>query len=743
LRAGHGTTGLALSVSAPFKLDADRTELLSNSWNEWLSSQAADLVADLVTGDWALRFGVDAYMALLPLGSGTPEDFAKGVRVHLQNRSCWLTQDMVANNAWAKASALAVAVSPELNGFLAPGGYLAHHLSENKTIADLAQQCGAKAFTLNSLVRLRSGPKNAMLATKLDQTEADYHFENYAISASEVDRQRAMAETLKKLSRQLSNPNRKDLRTTASTLAGDGRLARPSDLIRVDPEMWDVCPAPIASRLHRDLLSFRAITSLCKRFEIDAWIQGAAARAADETIESEERDALHKHLTSEGLKLSPKALAAVRRSPVMKDHWGDWVAPEMMALLPAAQAGVLDPILHAPESALARRPALMRRLRIRGSLIGSDLVKFAETVAEHPERAEPFEDLLKKNFRLLVPRIVAALHRSAFLISRSGAVAKPGDLHLDNVGNRACLETEEAIVAGDNVALYRRLGCREHPSSQTLLAQLASLRDRGAAPARPDILYPVLVAALQAEKESIADLADDSILWIDGDYRTPRNSLIGQRVPRWFRSVAPIFRGSEAIRRAFELLGASVQPREHHWVAFFRSLHERYPKGGAVAQAERKSVIEAYQRRSTTGLPTDLSDDVRCLMSRDGRLYSLSQLHSGTLLEDDYPALGEAMSIHESKVGFAQITDDSRTFYHVLGLQRTQCALRGTKSNGRCTDSTGGMVSTVARSGTTRPYPSPRLCDRLAGACLGLSAGNAVLVQGAVATRTQAAACVN
>jgi hypothetical protein len=670
LQAGHGITGSAMSVSAPFKLDADRTELLSNGWNEWLLLQAADLVSGLLTGDWMSRFGVDAYMALLPISTGSPRDFAKGVRAQLQAEPCWPTQATGTVHAWAKASDLAVAASAELNGFLEPSKYLAGYLSENKTIAALAVECGAKTFTLNSLVRLRSGAKDAKLATKLTETEANCHFSNYAVLATEVDRQRSMAEALTKLSRQLSNANRKDLRLTASTLAGDGSLARPDDLIRVESALWDVCPAPVESRLHRSLLGFRVIANLCKPFEIDAWIQKAAGRAADQTIEFGEREALHERLVSDELKLSPKALALVRRSPVMRDHRGDWVAPEAMALLPTAQAAVLEPILHAPASDLAKRPALMRRLRIRRTLIGSDLVKFAATVAEHPERAGPLEDLLKNNLRLLMPRTVAALGRSAFLKSQSGSIAKPHDLHIDNAGNRACLENGEAIVAGDNVALYRRLGCCERPSSATLLALLSSLRERAAAPLRPEILYPVLVAALRAEKASIAALSDEYILWIDAAYRTPHDSLVGQRFPRWFRDVAPIFRGPEVVRHAFEQLGASPLPREHHWSAFFHSLHQRYPKGQAVAQPERKSVLEAYQRRGVMGLPPDLPDNIRCLLGRDGLLYSSSEAKSGVLLEDDYPALGEAMSKGGSKVGFAQITDDNRAFYHVLGLQR-------------------------------------------------------------------------
>ena len=88
-----------------------------------------------------------------------------------------------------------------------------------------------------------------------------------------------------------------------------------------------------------------------------------------------------------------------------------------MALLPAVRRPPCsEPVLYVPADDLARRPALMRRLRIRRTLIGSDLVKFAATVTEHPERAGPLEDLLKKNVQLLMPRMVVELGGSAFLL---------------------------------------------------------------------------------------------------------------------------------------------------------------------------------------------------------------------------------------------------------------------------------------------------------------------------------------
>ena len=45
LQTPQGSTGIAVSVSAPFKLDADRTSLLDSTWNDWLAEQAARLGA--------------------------------------------------------------------------------------------------------------------------------------------------------------------------------------------------------------------------------------------------------------------------------------------------------------------------------------------------------------------------------------------------------------------------------------------------------------------------------------------------------------------------------------------------------------------------------------------------------------------------------------------------------------------------------------------------------------------------
>ena len=88
LQAGQARTGCALSVSAPFQLDAERTRVIDTDWNTWLADRAADLVADLVVSDWFQRFGQDAYRVVLRQGSET-QTFADRVLERLKAKSCW------------------------------------------------------------------------------------------------------------------------------------------------------------------------------------------------------------------------------------------------------------------------------------------------------------------------------------------------------------------------------------------------------------------------------------------------------------------------------------------------------------------------------------------------------------------------------------------------------------------------------------------------------------------------------
>ena len=65
----NGYTGNAVSINAPFQMNADRSQILdkaSSSWNAWLLKCASDLTMELLTSDWLRRFGADAYLAVNP-----------------------------------------------------------------------------------------------------------------------------------------------------------------------------------------------------------------------------------------------------------------------------------------------------------------------------------------------------------------------------------------------------------------------------------------------------------------------------------------------------------------------------------------------------------------------------------------------------------------------------------------------------------------------------------------------------
>lgn len=405
---------------------------------------------------------------------------------------------------------------------------------------------------------------------------------------------------------------------------------------------------------------------------MDTWIVEAADRAIAGTIEESERQALYEHLLSDDERLGRKALAAVRRSPVVLDQRGDWMAPGELALLPSAEAMFFDAVVSAPAPALAKRTEFLGKLRIRRKLSANDFVRFGPTVGGDADIAHAFEELLNKHQHLLKPKTVADLRCIPFLRTRNGELLEPEQIHLPTRVNLACLDTEDTIVAGRNISLYRRLECRERPSFETCLDILKRLRSNGTPPSRPDILYPAVVGALLDEKLPEAVCIHEPILWADDGYYSPEDTLVGSRIPGLFRSILPVFHGPEIITRAYIELGAAPHPHDYHWVKFFRSFaHPNYTAITSPVSAEkRRSLREAYQRRGNLGLPAGLDETSRCLLSRGGTLHSIQDLRAGKFLEDDYPQLAAALITQGSNIAFADFIEGSRSFFVTLRLSR-------------------------------------------------------------------------
>ena len=67
-----GFTGIALSVCAPFEMNANRSDLIApevSPWNHWLLRQAVTMSQELLATDWLVRFGADVYLALFHPGA--------------------------------------------------------------------------------------------------------------------------------------------------------------------------------------------------------------------------------------------------------------------------------------------------------------------------------------------------------------------------------------------------------------------------------------------------------------------------------------------------------------------------------------------------------------------------------------------------------------------------------------------------------------------------------------------------
>ena len=477
-----------------------------------------------------------------------------------------------------------------------------------------------------------------------------------------------MAETLSVHWRRLSNKNRQDLKKTTSTLAADGSLQAAQDLVRVDKLIWDACPVPLSGRLHPDLLQYKGVAGLCRPFDADRWLREMADLASDGEIRDDEREAAYAYLITNGAGIRRSSVASVKRSPLVKDHRGEWIAPESLVDLPGNVFRSLEPVVSAPSEELVEAKQFIRRLGLRRKLRGQDLVLMAEYVAEHVERADDFEKLLARSISLLTRRTVRELKDIAFLRTRSGTLEAPSRVHVPTATNESCLDVPDMFVAGTHRALYKRLGCLENPSSESLLNILGNRRDQVRSPDRIEIFYPALVDALHRDGIRISDYSEEELLWVEGAYRAPAETLVGPRVPKYFRLCVPHFVGRAEVCRAYATLGASPSPEPHHWTGLFEWFESLCPTGReAIGSPESAALRDVYRRLGQNGLPDGVTSTVRCLLSVSMTLHSLHELREHTYVENDFPELATALQAADAGVSFAQIDLGSSEFFRRLG----------------------------------------------------------------------------
>lgn len=669
LEAGLAFTGMAMSASAPFQLDAERTRLIPSSWNTWLLQLCAWLALELVGRDWLARFGSSGFGVLTSNNQGGPESLQAWVYKGLLNAECWPTE---MPNKLAKAADLHIPVAAEIETFLPKEKTLLRSLAAIPVLKELAVTSGARIFSVNSLVRLRcAGEGGRELATKLTAQESNQYF---SAGLAHLWVQANTAWVVDKLSKELSFANRQDLRDTVSTMAADGTtLKAAKELVLVPADMHETCPVPPSDRLHPDLNDYTAVSGFCQSFNISNWMIKAADRARLGEISLEEHETLHRYVMAPETKITSEALAVLRVSPVFKDDQGNWAAPENLAILPSRDAGVLGIVRRPPDGAAMRLPDLLKRFGIRRVVNAVDLLEAATKISAHPEIAAAFEDVLRRHSDLLGKKEIAALADIAFLRTRGGNLAAPSALHLPSILNDSCLDDPDLLVVDSNIALHRQLGCAETPNSNVLLDVICRARDENRSPPRPDLLYPALVQALTSEDYPPSMYSDDPIIYIDGEYVAPEDCLVSSKPPACLKGAIPIHRGTGLVAAALLGLGASSVPTDRHWVALFTSLDRiaSVREGRPLSRDAREAVRSAYRLLSRP--PhfdfKKLGHETRFLLADDGTLHSLAELEAGTFLEDDYQELASALRSADAPVAFADRDHDGRFLFRRLGVR--------------------------------------------------------------------------
>ncbi|MDA0179936.1 DUF3883 domain-containing protein [Solirubrobacter phytolaccae] len=662
--AVNALTGCALSVSAPFEMNSDRKDVIDpghNEWNAWLLEITADFVLQLVTTKWLDEFGADAYLAL-PRQTDHG-DFAAQVIQRLQTRECWATRERAGGRrpAFRAASHVMIGITPELDELVGDVRRLDPRLWEPSVIA-MARDAGARSFTVASAVRLRCAGKDATrLSTKLGDAVGDLHYPTFPAPWRNLELQRRFAEALGR--HPLSANQRNDLRTSPTTLTAAGTLASPSDpLWLIDPALAAVSPVAPGQQLHAELHKYRALARLCEPFETSRWARGVAERALTGDADDDEREALYHQMLSAPETIGRTTWPVVKRSPVVRDHRGEWAAPNDLVLSRVGRR--IEPALRFPGDAVAGNTRLMKRLAIRSKLTGADLVAYANVVVERPDLAPGFEQLLMRHRPLLTRLTVKRLESIAFLLSSNGQLIPPAKALIRTPYLLKCVGPNAAFVEGTHPALYDRLGCSSEPRSDDILRHLEELREAGSGPSHPNVLYPALVASLRVEK-AIESLVDEPVIFEGGDWHTPARVLLGRRNRFIFGPVLPVIQGG--LERVYQALGADVTAQQRHWRRFLEWLDQQSESGRRQLPGAQRAVIRAAYVQLGR-VPDSLPPTWHVLLDTEGRLHPTTDAPGRRLLIDDDPATARVVREQGLPIAFADLVDPvTRRFYESAG----------------------------------------------------------------------------
>ena len=102
------------------------------------------------------------------------------------------------------------------------------------------------------------------------------------------------------------------------------------------------------------------------------------------------------------------------------------------------------------------------------------------------------------------------------------------------------------------------------------------------------------------------------------DYYSPNEVLVGTHVPRLFEGAVPIMRRADVLSQAYLALGAHGEPRDEHWIRFFKHVSDTLDNGEPVSARDRRILMEAYRQRGPAGLPkTWTRAHAACSTARD------------------------------------------------------------------------------------------------------------------------------
>jgi hypothetical protein len=692
LELANVTTGVSISVNAPFVLDLPRQGLvMTNPLNSWLLEQASNAMGELFKGVLVREFGANAYDLLChnseDLTGGFEEASLESIKAShaVLNESYDGSLGFEGDDFFCGEDTY-LPKSSDLYGFIGDNKREVSRLlsSQEGVTTVLTSKLGAEEFNIHDVVELWSNDYTGSAIVGWHQDNE----EDFIKELCDVGSQLRYASALVSHWGELSEAETKRVGNSSATLnallAADSarvRLGRSSAMRRWDSGVEGVPKLDLKTIINQNIADHELYVRLLKvpTFELNDYVQNLLLPSF-EGMSLEEKVSTSEFLLKNVKHLSVDSVNALKKSSVFRTTSDGWATfDKVVNALPAVKDSMLDSLQYPHKTLLTKE--FLEVFPFRGEPTEQEIEARVAKLLSTRATVKSKEVLDFQSFligRPLTLDLELRLRYRILTVDTKGRICLVAESYLNTANLLPLLGNNVHYVDSKNQDYFKKLGAHERPRFNDMVNFIREVRGSGKKIGDKNLFYRELADAKSRDKTA-PSLENEEIIEIGGKFVPPNTVLVYAAYrKRFFGSMNYWDLQLDAegkTKRALLDLGCIEHPAPREYIRFLVWIAAQVEQGTPLDR-EKIGIIQQIYSQMPSGIPKEAHYNDRFLLTDDGHFTSLESAKKERVYYNDDEDVTDALKKAGDTIHFFDCGQGGHRFFQSLPIPKLTEHLR-------------------------------------------------------------------